>query len=91
MSPPASLKIEPVSFSHAAAQSSNSLAAWEFGKKFEESNPAIAKSVTINDLEQVEITTIRRVLDACGGNVSSASKQLKISRNTIYRRLNKVS
>ena len=42
-----------------------------------------------DNLEQLELSTIQRVLDACGGNVSSASKQLKISRNTIYRKLSK--
>ena len=30
-----------------------------------------------------------RVLGACAGNVSQASKQLNISRNTIYRKLNR--
>ena len=49
--------------------------------------PAI--STASDNLEQVEIATIRRVLDACGGNVSTASKQLNISRNTIYRKLKK--
>jgi transcriptional regulator with PAS, ATPase and Fis domain len=43
----------------------------------------------LDNLEQVEISTIRRVLDACGGNVSTASRQLNISRNTIYRKLKK--
>ncbi len=38
-------------------------------------------------LEQVELATILGVLEACSGNVSSASKRLNISRNTIYRRL----
>jgi len=42
-----------------------------------------------DNLEQIEITTIRRVLDACGGNVSTAARQLNISRNTIYRKLKK--
>lgn len=42
-----------------------------------------------DNLDQVEIATIKRVLDACKGNVSTASKQLKISRNTIYRKLKK--
>jgi transcriptional regulator of acetoin/glycerol metabolism len=42
-----------------------------------------------DNLEVLEIATIRRVLDACGGNVSTASRQLKISRNTIYRKLKK--
>jgi transcriptional regulator of acetoin/glycerol metabolism len=40
-----------------------------------------------DNLEALEIATIRRVLEACGGNVSTASKQLNISRNTIYRKL----
>ncbi|MDC8787162.1 sigma-54-dependent Fis family transcriptional regulator [Roseateles koreensis] len=38
-------------------------------------------------LEQAEIDMIRKVLAAVGGNVSAASKQLGISRNTIYRKL----
>lgn len=44
---------------------------------------------TMDNLEQVEIATIRRALDACAGNVSTAAKMLNISRNTIYRKLNK--
>jgi len=38
-------------------------------------------------LEQAEIEMIRKVLAATGGNISAASKQLGISRNTIYRKL----
>jgi len=38
-------------------------------------------------LEQAEIEMIRKVLAAAGGNISAASKQLGISRNTIYRKL----
>jgi transcriptional regulator of acetoin/glycerol metabolism len=38
-------------------------------------------------LEAAEIETIRAALDAAGGNISVASKQLGISRNTIYRKL----
>jgi transcriptional regulator of acetoin/glycerol metabolism len=38
-------------------------------------------------LEEAEIETIRAALDAAGGNISVASKQLGISRNTIYRKL----
>jgi transcriptional regulator of acetoin/glycerol metabolism len=30
---------------------------------------------------------IRAALDAAGGNISAASKQLGVSRNTIYRKL----
>jgi len=44
--------------------------------------PAAART-----LEQAEIDMIRATLDAAGGNISLASKQLGISRNTIYRRL----
>ncbi|MBB4841759.1 transcriptional regulator of acetoin/glycerol metabolism [Paucibacter oligotrophus] len=38
-------------------------------------------------LEQAEIEMIRAALAAVGGNISAASKQLGISRNTIYRKL----
>jgi transcriptional regulator of acetoin/glycerol metabolism len=38
-------------------------------------------------LEELEIEAIRQALDACGGNISEASKRLGISRNTIYRKL----
>lgn len=38
-------------------------------------------------LEKAEIAMIRSVLAAVGGNISAASKQLGISRNTIYRKL----
>ena len=38
-------------------------------------------------LEQAEIEMIRATLDAVGGNISAASKQLGVSRNTIYRKL----
>ena len=46
-------------------------------------------SAAMDNLEQVELTTILRTLEACGGNVSTASKRLNISRNTIYRKLKK--
>ncbi|WP_119157344.1 sigma-54-dependent Fis family transcriptional regulator [Caldimonas tepidiphila] len=38
-------------------------------------------------LEQVELRTIFRAVEACRGNISEASKRLGISRTTIYRRL----
>jgi transcriptional regulator of acetoin/glycerol metabolism len=38
-------------------------------------------------LEEAETEMIRSTLEALGGNISAASKQLGISRNTIYRRL----
>ncbi|HEY9108745.1 MAG TPA: sigma-54-dependent Fis family transcriptional regulator [Roseateles sp.] len=48
---------------------------------------AAAEPATARTLEQAEIDMIRATLDAVGGNISLASKQLGISRNTIYRRL----
>jgi transcriptional regulator of acetoin/glycerol metabolism len=41
------------------------------------------------NLEKLEIAAIMQVLNACAGNVSLASKQLNISRNTIYRKVKK--
>jgi transcriptional regulator of acetoin/glycerol metabolism len=38
-------------------------------------------------LDEMEIDAIRRAVESCGGNISEASKQLGISRNTIYRKL----
>ena len=38
-------------------------------------------------IKEAEVETIRRALEAAGGNVSAASKMLEISRNTIYRKL----
>ncbi len=70
---------------HHAAQS----ASGEFSGKWGRSKATAVPTSAIDNLEQVEITTILRVLSACGGNVSSASKQLNISRNTIYRKLKK--
>ena len=38
-------------------------------------------------LEAMALSAIQHALDAAGGNISVASKQLGISRNTIYRKL----
>jgi transcriptional regulator of acetoin/glycerol metabolism len=38
-------------------------------------------------LEDIELQSIQRAVDAAGGNISVAAKQLGISRNTIYRKL----
>jgi len=48
---------------------------------------ATAEPAAARTLEQAEIDMIRATLDAVGGNISLASKQLGISRNTIYRKL----
>lgn len=64
-------------------------ASGESRDRWASSNAPPASSSPIDKLEHVEIATIRRALDACGGNVSTASKLLNISRNTIYRKLKK--
>jgi len=46
-------------------------------------------SAQANNLELVEMSAIMRVLKSCAGNVTLASRQLNVSRNTIYRRLKK--
>jgi len=38
-------------------------------------------------LQQLELETVRRVLQECGGNISVAARRLGVSRNTIYRKL----
>ena len=38
-------------------------------------------------LEDIELQSIQRAVDAAGGNISVAAKRLGISRNTIYRKL----
>jgi sigma-54 dependent transcriptional regulator, acetoin dehydrogenase operon transcriptional activator AcoR len=48
---------------------------------------ASASPAAQHTLEQAEIEMIRATLEAAGGNISAASKQLGISRNTIYRKL----
>ncbi|WP_284618896.1 sigma-54-dependent Fis family transcriptional regulator [Aquabacterium humicola] len=49
--------------------------------------PEAAPPDGASTLEALELQTIRRILDECGGNISVASKRLGISRNTIYRKL----
>ena len=71
----------------AAAPPTRPLAAGEFINTWDLANLTASKAAPTNSLEHVEITTIMRVLAACAGNVSLASKQLNISRNTIYRKL----
>jgi len=46
--------------------------------------PAAAE---VRKLDELETEAIRRAVELAGGNISEASKQLGISRNTIYRKL----
>jgi transcriptional regulator of acetoin/glycerol metabolism len=52
------------------------------------SESAITNGVPLS-LDQVEIATIHRALNECGGNVSAAARSLGIARNTLYRKLQK--
>jgi transcriptional regulator of acetoin/glycerol metabolism len=49
--------------------------------------PASAPPVPARTLDDVQLETIRQVVDSCGGNISEAAKRLQVSRNTIYRKL----
>jgi len=68
---------------------SPSAAASDFSGKSHSPGETFLQTFSSNSLEQMEFTTIKRMLDACGGNVSTAARQLNISRNTIYRKLKK--
>jgi transcriptional regulator of acetoin/glycerol metabolism len=55
-----------------------------------ESSPTVtAPKVTLTDakLDNIEASLIRQAIEAHGGNVSAAARQLGISRNTIYRKM----
>jgi sigma-54 dependent transcriptional regulator, acetoin dehydrogenase operon transcriptional activator AcoR len=49
--------------------------------------PTTSAAHAPRSLDEIETDVIRRTLEACGGNISQASKRLGISRNTIYRKL----
>lgn len=51
-------------------------------------NEKIAAPTTFN-LDEVEKTTIQRVIDKNGGNISKAAKELGLTRASLYRRLEK--
>jgi len=51
-------------------------------------NEKMATPATFN-LDEVEKTTIQRVIDKNGGNISKAAKELGLTRASLYRRLEK--
>jgi transcriptional regulator with PAS, ATPase and Fis domain len=50
-------------------------------------DPATPAATGGRMLQQLELDTVRRVLQECGGNISVAARRLGVSRNTIYRKL----
>jgi transcriptional regulator of acetoin/glycerol metabolism len=75
--------------SASVARNEQPVSAVEIGNGWRVLDAPTSPSSPIDNLEQVEMMTIRRTMNACGGNVSKAAKQLNISRNTIYRKLKK--
>lgn len=51
-------------------------------------NEKITTPASFN-LDEVEKTTIQRVIDKNGGNISKAAKELGLTRASLYRRLEK--
>ncbi len=51
--------------------------------------PAAAKTTEENSLEEVEKCHIKKILDRTGGNIAQAANILKISRLTLYNKIEK--
>jgi transcriptional regulator of acetoin/glycerol metabolism len=49
--------------------------------------PARVRAAATSTLQAQEIAAIRRAVDAAGGNISQAARQLGVARNTVYRKL----
>jgi transcriptional regulator with PAS, ATPase and Fis domain len=51
--------------------------------------PATAKTTDEDSLEEVEKSQIKKILDRTGGNIAQAANILKISRLTLYNKIEK--
>lgn len=49
--------------------------------------PAAAATAEASTLQSQEIAAIRRAVQAAGGNIARAARQLGVARNTVYRKL----
>lgn len=61
----------------------------DFLEDMEANTDMSTSSISLADskLDNIEATVIRQTIEAHGGNVSAAARQLGISRNTIYRKV----
>ncbi|HRP98538.1 MAG TPA: sigma-54-dependent Fis family transcriptional regulator [Rhodocyclaceae bacterium] len=54
--------------------------------------PAVAPEAPVaRSLDQIELEAIAKVMREVGGNVSAAARRLGVSRNTLYRKLGRMS
>ncbi len=62
---------------------------WDNDELLRTLKDAIDKSREVVPLEELEATHIRRVVDGCAGNITRAAELLGVTRQTIYKRLNR--
>ena len=57
-------------------------------RKTEEAETSTPAIIDLPNLKSLEMLTIRKTVQECGGNISAAARKLGICRNTLYRKLN---
>lgn len=62
---------------------------WDNDELLRTLKDTIDKNQEIIPLEEVEAAHIRRVVESCAGNITRAAELLGVTRQTIYKRLNK--
>jgi len=76
----------PAAAHQAASQPAEPMAAAPYPLA-QAASPTPATNADARTLSEAELDMIRTAVEAAQGNISAASKQLGISRNTIYRKL----